>query len=173
MDEPLLMLPDMDLAIMGVCETWDGGTRVQRIVYDVTVIIDILIEDHGMDPDEAHEYVLFNIESAYVGPHTPILVWPLGPGEIEHEYSESIRPSGNGEDHIPFKSGRIRARSKDRTPQNRLLRIHSQSGLRGQGTRRQTLSLLERRKGLSLVQNTAQSGVSLPRHDGQRNDEGS
>ena len=50
MDEPLLMLPDMDLAILGVCETWDGGTRVQRIVYDVTVIIDILIEDHGMDP---------------------------------------------------------------------------------------------------------------------------
>lgn len=49
MDEPLLMLPDMDLAILGVCETWDHGQRVKRIVYDASVVIDILIEDHSMD----------------------------------------------------------------------------------------------------------------------------
>jgi hypothetical protein len=29
----------------------------------------------GMDSEEAREFIEFNIEGAYVGPGTPILVW--------------------------------------------------------------------------------------------------
>jgi hypothetical protein len=30
----------------------------------------------GMTAEEAREYIEFNIEGAYMGPDTPILVWP-------------------------------------------------------------------------------------------------
>ena len=33
------------------------------------------MERDGMDADEAREYIEFNIEGAYMGPDTPILVW--------------------------------------------------------------------------------------------------
>jgi hypothetical protein len=33
------------------------------------------VQRDGMDDDEAREYIEFNIEGAYVGPDTPILVW--------------------------------------------------------------------------------------------------
>jgi hypothetical protein len=29
-----------------------------------------------MDPEDAREFIEFNIEGAYVGEHTPVLVWP-------------------------------------------------------------------------------------------------
>ena len=29
-----------------------------------------------MDPEDAREYIEFNIEGAYVGLFTPVLVWP-------------------------------------------------------------------------------------------------
>ena len=173
MDESLLMLPDMDIAILGVCETWDNGNRVKRIVYDASVVIDILIEDHSMDPDEAYEYVLFNIQDAYVGLHTPILVWRLEPWEIESEHTESIWAPRDGEDYVPFKSGRVRARSEDRAHEDRLLRLHQEGGIRGQRTGRQALSALERRERFSVVSNPALTRVPLPGHDRQRDDEGS
>jgi hypothetical protein len=45
------------------------------LVYDAEVIRDNLMQQ-GMDSDEAREYIEFNIEGAYVGEDTPILVWP-------------------------------------------------------------------------------------------------
>jgi hypothetical protein len=29
----------------------------------------------GMDEEEAREFIEFNIEGAYMGPHTPVVVW--------------------------------------------------------------------------------------------------
>ena len=53
-----------------------GGTVVRRIVYSGEKIIQQLMDTDGMDQEEALEYCSYNIEGAYVGPHTPIIVWP-------------------------------------------------------------------------------------------------
>lgn len=39
----------------------------------------------GMSSDEAREYIEFNIEGAYMGPHTAILVWPNDEWDLEQE----------------------------------------------------------------------------------------
>tara|TARA_R100001086_G_scaffold212384_1_gene128314 strand:+ start:3584 stop:3883 length:300 start_codon:yes stop_codon:yes gene_type:complete len=44
------------------------------VVYDVRCIIEHLMSDEGMDEVEAWEYFGFNIEGAYVGENTPILM---------------------------------------------------------------------------------------------------
>jgi hypothetical protein len=36
----------------------------------------------GMDPEDAREYIEFNIEGAYMGEHTPVLVWPQDEWDI-------------------------------------------------------------------------------------------
>ena len=46
------------------------------IVYDAEKIREILMRRDGMDMEGAREFIEFNIEAAYVGPHTPVLVWP-------------------------------------------------------------------------------------------------
>ena len=46
-----------------------------RAVYCSEQIIEILIRDMGMDEDEAFDYYCYNIEGAYMGPHTPIYEW--------------------------------------------------------------------------------------------------
>lgn len=74
-DEVVLMIDGMSAALIGECSTWDRGSQVQRLIYDATVIVRILM-DNGMDYDEAREYVLVNIEGAYVGRSTPIVMWP-------------------------------------------------------------------------------------------------
>jgi len=53
-----------------------GGIRTSVLVYDAEVIRNTLMERDNMEADEAREYIEFNIEGAYVGPDTPILVWP-------------------------------------------------------------------------------------------------
>jgi len=52
-----------------------GGTRISVLVYDAEAIRNTLMERDNMDADEAREYIEFNIEGAYMGPDTPILVW--------------------------------------------------------------------------------------------------
>ena len=44
------------------------------LVYDAEIIRENLMKD-GMDSEEAREYMEFNIEGAYVGESTPVLVW--------------------------------------------------------------------------------------------------
>jgi hypothetical protein len=46
------------------------------LVYDAEAIRNTLMERDNMEADEAREYIEFNIEGAYMGPDTPILVWP-------------------------------------------------------------------------------------------------
>jgi hypothetical protein len=66
-----------DEALIGRAEPWDtSGSRPARLVYDGLKIVDALVAQ-GMSEDEAVEYIEFNMESAYVGPHTPIIVWPM------------------------------------------------------------------------------------------------
>ena len=67
---------DLDKAILGITLTYQDGERVPVYVYSGNEIISILINRDGMTRDEAQEFVDFNIEGAYTGRETPLLLWP-------------------------------------------------------------------------------------------------
>ena len=73
----MLKIDGHDDAIIGpaMVRTEDGALR-QVLVYDAEVIRNTLVTRDAMDFEDAREYIEFNIEGAYMGPHTPILVWP-------------------------------------------------------------------------------------------------
>jgi hypothetical protein len=69
-DEQDIMLADgLDEAFIGITED-----EPPRAVYDSQKVISILIRD-GMTYDEAQEFFSFNIECAYVGPGTPLILY--------------------------------------------------------------------------------------------------
>lgn len=73
----MLKIDGHDDAILGPAFIWgQRGTRLSVLVYDAEAIRATLMTRDGMDADEAREYIEFNIEGAYMGPDTPILVWP-------------------------------------------------------------------------------------------------
>ena len=65
-----------DEAIIGPASIWRDQTQVQVLVYDAEVIRKILMNRDGMGAEDAREFIEFNIEGGYLGPHTPVLVWP-------------------------------------------------------------------------------------------------
>ena len=63
-------------AIIGPAMVWtEDGNFKNVLVYDAEKIRDMLMRRDGMTAEEAREYIEFNIQGAYAGPHTPILVW--------------------------------------------------------------------------------------------------
>jgi hypothetical protein len=72
----MIKLDGLDGAIIGPAIVLLENETVQKLVYDAEAIRDILMERDGMGFEEAREFIEFNIESAYMGPGTPILVWP-------------------------------------------------------------------------------------------------
>lgn len=162
-------IKDMDLAIIGMCSTWDNNILVERVVYDGNAIRNILIEDYNMSWDEAVSFIDHNIVSGYIGPGTPILVWPMEWEEV-HEHTKSIRPSRYGQDHLPAKRGSRGASQGDAVEQDRVLRIHAQSGERGSGSGDCEVPPLESGQRLSLVPNASQSCISVSWDQQQRDD---
>jgi hypothetical protein len=73
----MLKIDGHDDAIIGPAMVWteDGNLR-DVLVYDAEKIRDKLMQRDGMTAEEAREYIEFNIEGAYMGPHTAIVVWP-------------------------------------------------------------------------------------------------
>ena len=71
----MLKIDGHDNAILGPATIWRDNTTVDVLVYDAEVIRENLVKE-GMDREDAREYIEFNIEGAYVGEHTPVLVWP-------------------------------------------------------------------------------------------------
>ena len=76
----MLKIDGHDDAVIGPAMIWGmdkkgGGIRTNVLVYDAEAIRATLMTRDGMDADEAREYIEFNIEGAYMGPDTPILVW--------------------------------------------------------------------------------------------------
>ena len=69
----LTIFDGLDDAIIGV------GTvnQQQAVVYDETLVIEILKEDMKLNEHEAIEWFEFNISGAYVGPNTPIFMVPM------------------------------------------------------------------------------------------------
>ena len=75
---------NLDKAILGTTLTYQAGERVPTFVYSGEEIVSVLMIRDGMTRDEALEFIDFNIDSAYIGKDTPLLVWPV----IDEEYDE-------------------------------------------------------------------------------------
>ena len=76
----MLKITGHDDAILGPAMIWGvdkkgGGIRISVLVYDAEAIRATLMTRDNMEADEAREFIEFNIEGAYMGPDTPILVW--------------------------------------------------------------------------------------------------
>lgn len=71
----MIKFDGFDEAILGPALIWHpDGSRVDVLVYDAEKIREILMRD-GCTPEEAREFIEFNIEGGYLGPATPIVVW--------------------------------------------------------------------------------------------------
>jgi hypothetical protein len=64
-----------DSAIIGTSSLWIGKERVDVLVYDCEKMVEQLMIRDGMDSEEAIDYINFNIEGAYIGKDTPVVVW--------------------------------------------------------------------------------------------------
>jgi hypothetical protein len=80
----MLRIDGFDEAVLGPAFVWRSGGQFETLVYDAEKIRDILMKRDGMDSHEAREYIEYNIEGAYVGEHTPVLVW----SEDEWDYDD-------------------------------------------------------------------------------------
>jgi len=65
-EDEFLCADGFDDAIIGI------DLKTMRLIYSVTMILDILMEDSNLSELDATEYFEFNIEGAYVGEKTPI-----------------------------------------------------------------------------------------------------
>jgi len=65
----------LDDSIIGQASIWNGNKRVEVLVYDADKMIKVFMDRDGMSEEEANEYIVFNIEGAYIGEDTPVLVW--------------------------------------------------------------------------------------------------
>jgi len=65
-----------DEAILGPALIWRSNSTVGILVYDAEIMRKILMNRDGMSAEEAREFIEYNIEGAYIGEDTPVLVWP-------------------------------------------------------------------------------------------------
>lgn len=65
-DEQFTIADGFDEAVIGV------DVVGERIIYSVQKVIDILMERDGMDEQDAIDWYEYNMQSTYVGEHTPI-----------------------------------------------------------------------------------------------------
>jgi hypothetical protein len=72
----MIKLDGFDGAIIGPAFVLLEDETVPRLVYDAEKIRDILMKRDGMDFQGARDFIEFNIEGAYMGKSTPVLVWP-------------------------------------------------------------------------------------------------
>ena len=66
-----IILTDLDEAIIGIVESFGGGSR---ILYDKNKILDILMERDGMTRSEAEEFYDYNILGGYFGESNPVFL---------------------------------------------------------------------------------------------------
>jgi len=64
-----------DEAILGPASVWNGNTRVEVLVYDGDAMRDILMKRDSMSMEDAREFIEYNLEGAYIGEDTPVIVW--------------------------------------------------------------------------------------------------
>lgn len=77
MDCKAIKIDGYDEALVGISDIWDStGKTEEHFVYNGEEIAQILMRRDGMDIGSAMEFIAANIEGAYVGPNTPVIVWP-------------------------------------------------------------------------------------------------
>ena len=85
--DKLIKLDGLDKALIGRSCVWDRtGHSEDRLIYSGEKIVAILVARDRMTSDEALEYIEFNIEGAYVGEQTPIIMWSEFLHEIKEDY---------------------------------------------------------------------------------------
>lgn len=67
-DEEILKADGFDNAIIGI------ETNTMRLVYDKSKMIEILMDNDGMEYSDAIEHLEYNTFCAYVGERTPIYI---------------------------------------------------------------------------------------------------
>jgi hypothetical protein len=82
----MLKIDGHDNAIIGPACIWTENTRVEVLVYDAEIIRENLMRESGMDSEEAREFIEFNIEGAYMGKDTPVLVWTQDMWDYDTEH---------------------------------------------------------------------------------------
>lgn len=70
-DESILLADGFEGAFIGL--GYSAGDQVVAC-YDIEQCLKILMLEDNMSHEEAAEYFSFNVQSAYVGPQTPIFV---------------------------------------------------------------------------------------------------
>jgi len=98
----MLKIDGFDNALIGIATVWQraeggGGRRIDTLIYDGEKIVTVLCEQSGMSYDEAEEYISYNIEGAYVGETTPILVWPCAMDRVEEILAAEEELTGGGD----------------------------------------------------------------------------
>lgn len=81
LNEDALFMDGFEDALIGCCQRGPNGKTVA--VYDREVIIDTMLNRDGMSYMEAVEYFDFNIEGAYVGTSTPLIVSILDADKLD------------------------------------------------------------------------------------------
>jgi hypothetical protein len=85
MEEELLFFRGYGEALLGYGHCSMSGGASMKAIYSGAKIL-AMLEKAGMDHDEAMEYIMFNIEGAYAGPATPVVMW-----EFDEENSEVLQ----------------------------------------------------------------------------------
>ena len=67
----ILFMDGHDYALIGFVEI-DG---IPRTAYSYTRILETLVADHEMTCEDALDYFGYNIQGAYVGTYTPIIIY--------------------------------------------------------------------------------------------------
>ena len=65
-DEEILIADGFNDAIIGI------DVNTMRLIYSVTKVIDIIMQDPDISEGDAYEHFEFNIAGAYMGEKTPI-----------------------------------------------------------------------------------------------------
>lgn len=76
--EELIYMTGFDDCVLGVVRSFDG---IEVVAYDYEKVIERNMAD-GMTQEEAVEYFEFNQYGAYVGPRTPVFIYPIPPEEL-------------------------------------------------------------------------------------------
>jgi hypothetical protein len=64
-----------DDCVIGTANIWRDQITVEVLVYNADKMIELMVLRDGMSHEEAFEFLTFNIEGAYIGIDTPVLVF--------------------------------------------------------------------------------------------------
>lgn len=77
LDAETVFFDGLDDALVGLVEHFTPGGRILVAAYDYDACLGLLVERDGMEPEDAEEWMDFNVLGAYVGEGTPAFVHRL------------------------------------------------------------------------------------------------